>query len=189
VIDLRDRIAFAGAHIPGALAIGTAGSLATWASWLVPYDRPILLVANDESQVAEARKCLYRVGLDQVNGYLEGGFAKWSLSGMPVAELRQISAQQLYDAISKGEPFRVVDIREKSEGLGGRIPGATMLQGGGLAESLEGIPAGEGPLVMVCNGGYRSMAVSSLLQRKGVDNLLNLTGGMVSWRAAGLPLE
>ena len=46
VIDLRDHLAFGGGHIPDALGIGADGSLSTWAAWVVPYDRPILLVAE-----------------------------------------------------------------------------------------------------------------------------------------------
>src|ERR1044072_697079 len=46
VIDLRDQLAFGAGHVPGALGLGIeGGSLSRWAGWLVPYDRPLLLVA------------------------------------------------------------------------------------------------------------------------------------------------
>ncbi len=189
VVDLRDKVAFAGVHVPNSLAVGTRGSLSTWASWLVPYDQPILLVAEDEDQLAEARRCLSRVGLDQVRGYLAGGINAWCEAGMPVEELHQISAQQLHDSVSAGRPMRVLDIRDEDEWRSGHVPGSAHIQGGELAESLAGVPEGAGPLVVMCRSGYRSTAVSSALRRKGIEGILNLTGGMLGWRAAGLPVE
>ena len=52
VLDVRWELAFTAAHAPGALSIWPVG-IPEWAGWFVPYDRPILLVAddNDVSQV------------------------------------------------------------------------------------------------------------------------------------------
>ena len=69
----NDHIAFGGGHIPDALGIGADGSLSTWAAWVVPYDRPILLVAETPFAVDPAIRALVRVGLDDVRGWLEGG--------------------------------------------------------------------------------------------------------------------
>jgi hydroxyacylglutathione hydrolase len=189
VVDLRDKVAFAGVHVPGSLAIGTGGRLSTWASWLVPYDQPILLVADDEDQLSEGRRCLARVGLDQVNGYLAGGITAWSDAGMPVEELHWVSAQQLHDSVLADREMRILDIRDESERDSGHIPGSVQVHGGELAESLAGIPEGAGPLAVVCQSGYRSTAISSLLRQKGIEDILNVTGGMVSWREAGLPVD
>jgi len=189
VVDLRDKVAFAGVHVPGSLAIGTSGSLSTWASWLVPYDQPILLVAESEGQVSEARKCLFRIGLDQVQGYLAGGITAWGEAGMPVEELHQVSARQLHDSVAAGKPMRILDIRDENEWNSGHISGSVHVQGGTFAESRDGIPEGDGPLVVVCRSGYRSTAVSSLLRQNGIDDVINVTGGMLGWRAAGLPVE
>jgi rhodanese-related sulfurtransferase len=108
---------------------------------------------------------------------------------MPVEELHQISAQQLHDSVSAGRPMRVLDIRDEDEWNSGHVPGSVHVQGGELAEDLAGVPDGTGPLVVMCRSGYRSTAVSSTLRRKGIEGILNLTGGMLGWRAAGLPVE
>jgi hydroxyacylglutathione hydrolase len=189
VVDLRDITAYAGAHVPGSLGIGSSGNLTSWASWLVPYDRPILIVGEEESQVADARKRFYRVGLDQIKGYLSGGITAWNEAGLPVEELRQISARQLHDTVVAGETVRILDIRDEGEHASGHIPGAVQVHGGALAEGLDGVPNGGGPLVLVCERGYRSTAVSGVLRQRGFDNLMNLNGGMVGWRAAGLPVD
>jgi len=38
-----------------------------------------------------------------------------------------------------------------------------------------------------CKSGYRSMIASSLLQRAGFRNVINVTGGYDAWVQAGLP--
>lgn len=188
VIDLREQVAFGGAHIPDSLGIGAGTGLVTWASWFVPYERPILLVPAQEDEVVPATQCLYRVGLDNVIGYLKGGIASWNDDGLPLDELRQFSCQQLQEYIQSGEPIRVLDVRDAGEYAAGHIEGATHVQGGDLAESLAGIPEGDGPLAVICNSGYRSTAAASLLRQQGFTDLINVTSGMNGWRHAGLPL-
>jgi hydroxyacylglutathione hydrolase len=42
---------------------------------------------------------------------------------------------------------------------------------------------------VICAGGYRSSAATSLLQQHGFANLLNVTGGTTAWIKAGYPVE
>ena len=44
------------------------------------------------------------------------------------------------------------------------------------------------PLAVVCQSGYRSTVVASVLARAGVTNVVHVTGGMGAWQQAGLPL-
>ncbi|MGH6631496.1 MAG: MBL fold metallo-hydrolase, partial [Burkholderiales bacterium] len=94
VIDLRRPEAFGGGHIPGSLNIGGDQNLSTWAAWVVPYDRPIFLVGEEQTEF-HARRALVRVGLDNVRGTLKGGFKAWMLAGHPVAHVQQISVNEL----------------------------------------------------------------------------------------------
>ena len=56
-------------------------NLPTWAGWVLPYDRPILLVVEQPSQVEEVVTHLLRVGFDDVQGYMEGGMDAWETAG------------------------------------------------------------------------------------------------------------
>ena len=188
VVDLRDQLAFGGAHIPDSLGTGAGSGLSTWAAWLVPYDRPILFVGSGGEEAEEAARCFVRVGLDGVRGYLEGGISAWRESGLPLAEIPQLSVRQLHEQISNGNDLRVLDVRTQAEWDAGHIEGATHVHGGELAESLEGIPSGDGPLVVVCGSGHRSTAVGSSLQSRGVGEIVNVSGGMTAWYAAKLPV-
>jgi hydroxyacylglutathione hydrolase len=43
--DTRDKFAFAGGHIKGAINIPAGRMFSTWAGWLLPYDKPLILLA------------------------------------------------------------------------------------------------------------------------------------------------
>jgi hydroxyacylglutathione hydrolase len=45
------------------------------------------------------------------------------------------------------------------------------------------------PLAVHCKSGYRSSIASSLLQRAGFRQVLNVTGGFDAWTAQKFPVE
>jgi hydroxyacylglutathione hydrolase len=188
VIDLREQIAFGGAHIPGAFGLGLGTFLSTWAAWVVPYDRPLLLVAAEPAHAVEAAKPLVRVGLDDIRGYLEGGMDAWVEAGYPVSRLRQASPTELLDDLSREPSIRVLDVRSDEEWEGGHVCGATHLMGGYLPERARELARGGGPLAVVCQTGYRSTVAASVLERAGAADVRNVTGGMTAWQQAGLPI-
>ena len=193
VVDLRDQHAFGGAHVPGAFGIGADGKLSTWAAWVVPYERPILLVAEHEGQVEDAVRRLVRVGLDDVVGFLDGGIAAWREEGLPLDEIPQVGPRELAARRAEGEEIVVLDVRTDGEWAAGHVEGAVHVMGGRLAEDdgdaeLDGrLGDGETPVAVVCGSGYRSTVAASVLARRGFEEVWNVTGGMTAWKAAGLP--
>lgn len=188
VLDVRSARAFGAGHIPDAFGIGVSGKLSTWASWLVPYDVPIVVVAR-ESTVVPAVRALVRVGLDDVSGYLEGGMDAWVAAGRPVATLANATPAEIAARQAAGERLVVVDVRSDDEFASGHIDGAMHLMGGELGESTDGVPRDRGTVAIVCNSGHRSTAAASVLLRagSGMPEVVNVAGGMQAWRAAGLP--
>lgn len=45
------------------------------------------------------------------------------------------------------------------------------------------------PIFLFCRSGNRSMRVAEALAEQGFQNLTNVTGGILAWQAAGLPLK
>jgi hydroxyacylglutathione hydrolase len=187
IIDLRDQIAFGGGHIPGAFGIGLGSTLSTWASWVVPYETPLLLVCSEPAQVPDAVRALVRVGLDEVVGYLEGGMQAWIEAGFPVSHTTQESPSEVHQRLSRTPGLRVLDVRSDDEWEDGHVCGATHLMGGYLPEQAPALAAAGGPLAVICATGYRSTVAASVLERAGARDLVNVTGGMTAWQHAGLP--
>ena len=152
---------------------------------MLPYDRPILLIAEKPSQVDEVVTHLLRVGFDDVQGYLEGGLDAWETSGFPLAMLDTFSVHDLNEKLKQGDPLTVLDVRTEKEWTDGHIDGAIHIHGGTLQDRFEEIPKDK-PVAVVCGSGYRATIASSFLQREGYENVANVMGGMSAWKAADL---
>jgi hydroxyacylglutathione hydrolase len=186
VIDLRRQEAFGGGHIPGSFNIGGDQNLAMWAAWSVPYDRPLYLVGEDGAE-SHARRQLVRVGLDNVKGYLRGGFKTWLLAGYPIAHVPQISTTELKQRIANNG-IVVVDVRSPGEWRNGHIASAKHVPAGEIQRRAKELPK-EKPIHVICGSGYRSSLATSILRREGFPDVTNVMGGMTAWMKAGLPLE
>lgn len=187
IVDVRPKEAFAAAHIPGSVNIPLGHNLPTWAGWVLPYDRPTLIVPDDPADVPEVVTHLLRVGFDDIQGYLEGGLADWETHGFELGRLETISVHDLAARLATdGRPF-VLDVRTDSEWDSGHVEGAHHIHGGKLEERYAEVPR-DRPVAVVCGSGYRASIASSFLKRKGYSELANVLGGMSAWKAAGLTM-
>jgi len=74
VLDTRDPVEFAAAHLTGSINIGLFGQYATWVGTVLTHDQPIAIVADLGAETESALR-LGRIGFDRIIGYLEGGLA------------------------------------------------------------------------------------------------------------------
>lgn len=80
-----------------------------------------------------------------------------------------------------------LDVREPWEWQDAHIRHALHIPLDELAARLHELPQDQ-KLVAVCRSGSRSGMVVDALRQRGYD-IVNLAGGLLSWHAAGLPLE
>jgi sulfur dioxygenase len=85
---------------------------------------------------------------------------------------------------------QVVDVREASEFTDalGHITGAQLIPLSTLPAHISEIDRNR-PVVTVCRAGARSAQATVMLQMSGLTQVANLSGGMLRWRAEGLPVE
>jgi rhodanese-related sulfurtransferase len=188
VVDVRSAAAFGAGHVPGSVHLALRGDFASWAGILLPTGSRLLLVTDDEEGVREAVTRLARVGIEGVAGYLAGGVAAWDAAGQPLGRLEQIAVDELRDRRTEDRALLVLDVRRRGEYESGHVPGALFVPLDRL-EAEAGALDPARPTAVVCAGGYRSSAASSLLRRRGFTRLANVVGGTAAWVAAGLPVE
>ena len=188
ILDVRSKEAFAAAHIPGSINIPFGPHLATWAGWVLPYDRPILAVIDDPEEVSEIVRCLLRVGFDQIEGYLEGGVDAWEANGYDLAGLEAASVHDLARRLQSGERPFVLDVRTEQEWKSGHIEGAHHIHGGLLQDRIHEVPR-DRAVAVVCGSGYRASIAASFLKRAGYEEVSNVIGGMTAWTNAELPVS
>jgi hydroxyacylglutathione hydrolase len=187
ILDTRDAVEFASAHLAGSINIGLVGQYATWAGTVLDRKHPIVIIA-DPGRESESAVRLGRIGFDHVAGYLKDGLQ--SLESRPdlVAFTERLSAPFAAELLSSSEPPLTIDVRAPRERDQKCIAGSLGIPLNHLTENLEKLPK-DRPLLVYCAGGYRSSIAASLLQRSGFDQVAEIAGGIVGWEAAKLPVQ
>jgi glyoxylase-like metal-dependent hydrolase (beta-lactamase superfamily II)/rhodanese-related sulfurtransferase len=185
VLDTRAATYFCAGHVPGSLNIGLGGQFAAWAGSVLGLDRELILVAEDDPAVEEARLRLARVGIERVVGKLQDSIMGWARAGLPVAETEQITVQDLEAEMGRNPELAIVDVRRPAEWNQGRIPGAVLRPLDQLRAGLASLDPAKLTAVH-CKSGYRSAIACSLLQAHGFQRVMNVLGGLDAWTGAGL---
>lgn len=188
VVDTRDYLSFAAAHIPNSFSVGLQGNFSTFVGWVLPADMPLLLVLNNEADLQNALTGLRRVGLDRVTGYLEGGMQAWINGGMDTSQIEVISIFELSKRMAANNDLLVLDNRLRSEWDSGYIAGTVHLPAPHVRQRAGEWPP-EQTVATLCNTSNRSILAASLLKRQGFTRVINVVGGTTAWTAAGFPLN
>ncbi len=188
VLDTRSYHAFAGQHIAGAWHLDLNGNFPTFAGWVLPTDKDILLVADDYKKALEALTWAQRVGMDRIAGHLDGGMADWAVKGLETSRIKLISAGDLHDMIGGDADFVLIDVRAPLEYEDNHINGAVNIPVAELRTRHAELDK-EKTTVLVCSSGNRSSLGASILKQHGFKDVCNVAGGMTGYSAAGYTRE
>src|SRR5438874_4478423 len=183
VLDTRPEMEFAVAHVPGSVHIGLSGQYASWAARILGLDKRIILVGEDADQLRESQLRLARVGIENVQAYLEDGIAGWIAGGYELDYIPQISVQEFAELLTQEKDhIAVLDVREGGEVESGAMDNSIRIPLGQLQDRTAELDRSK-LLVVHCKSGYRSSIATSILRRAGFRDIANLTGGFEAWQA------
>jgi len=189
LLDVRSAADFGAGHVPTSINIGLGGQFAIWAGSLIPLTAAIVIIADTEAQIAESAIRLARVGIENVKGYLSGGIEAWCQAGFELRTIRQVTVDELNDQMTKAE-LQIIDVRRRPEYESGHVPLALHAPLSKLEQNIDKLLVDPLKLTaVICAGGYRSSAATSILEQHGFTNLLNVTGGTGAWISAGYEVE
>jgi hydroxyacylglutathione hydrolase len=188
VLDVRSAADFGAGHIPGSLNIGLGGQFASWAGTLIEIGTPIAIVAESEEKVDETVMRLARVGIESVKGFLKGGIEAWKNAGLEAKTIEQVPVGEAQKRIAETPDAQFVDVRRAGEYESGHASKALNLTLSDLDKLTAKLDKSR-PTFVICQGGYRSSAATSILERKGFRELYNIEGGTAAWINAGLETE
>ncbi len=173
VVDIRPMNAFASGHLPDAIGIPLRDDFGVWAGWVLPYQAPLVLVANPGQNIEEARRQLSRIGFDDVRGVIED-ITSWD------GELRShrtATVDQFVEAATNGA--QILDVRAPDEWKGGTIEDSILRYApdvaGGVTDDLDK----ESDVWVACETGHRATIAASFLKRAGYEPVV-LTGNGVT---------
>ena len=100
-------------------------------------------------------------------------------------EIPAIDVNEAKRRAAQGTMF--LDVREDHEFAQARIPGTVLIPLSEFMERDEELPKDQ-QILIHCRSGQRSSDATIFLNQRGYD-AINVTGGMISWNEAGLPIE
>jgi len=109
---------------------------------------------------------------------------------LDVATVSQINVTELKAMVDNERGLQVVDVRRPPEYESGHVPTAITAPLANLNHLLPTLnlrPTRK--TAIICAGGYRSSAATSIMQQHGFTNLLNVIGGTSAWINAGYEVE
>lgn len=118
-------------------------------------------------------------------GVLAGELEAVLSRAIAVDGIRELPVESAVELQGK---VRFIDVREPHEFRELHIPGAELFPLRTVVDAATNW-SHEEPLLILCRSGRRSLEAAKLLQQLGFRQLLNLQGGVLRWKEAGLGVE
>jgi len=105
----------------------------------------------------------------------------------PEPDVPAVTAAEAAEMVKNGA--RLIDIRELVEWEAMRIPGAEFKPLSKIQDWFEDLPR-DADIILQCRSGSRSaQATDALIRQAGFERVFNLTGGLIAWHSAALPVD
>jgi thioredoxin 1 len=103
-------------------------------------------------------------------------------------ESQVLEPKDFLEKMKNTVPNQIVDVRTPGEFSGGKIEGALNLDWNGVEFKNQAATLDKNiPVFVYCLSGGRSSAAADYFRSEGFKNVIELSGGMMKWRAEGLP--
>ena len=106
---------------------------------------------------------------------------------MNSAEIPAISPNEANAMLNRGGDCMLIDVREYSEWAAEHAPGAKLAPLSTLARNLDMV-SGSGEILVLCQTGNRAMRAARMLRESCPAAISVVEGGLLGWKAAGLPV-
>ena len=98
--------------------------------------------------------------------------------------INEISASELLEMQARDETVRLVDVRTAAEVSQAAIPNAEHMVMHTVPLKISELESDQ-PIVFYCRTGARSAQVCHFLAQQGMENVVNLRGGIMDWIRQG----
>lgn len=115
-------------------------------------------------------------------------FLVYSYVGDSIAGVKSVSADEAVRLFNKDA--KIFDVRASTEFKSGYIGEAENLNANEIIKKLNNTDfTKEGDILLYCASGARSSNAARAVTKAGYSNVHNLSGGILAWQNAGLPIN
>lgn len=161
VVDIRPRTVMAKGFVTGSTGIEAAEDFGSWVGWLLPYQAPLVLVAEPGQDLTDPVTQLAQIGIDTVRGVVR------DLDDAPTDRFELVDVSTFCERMAD-PATQVLDVRMPTEQEVVRLDGAFETF---LADLfIDGVPDElelDRPVLVICGSGRRAAIAATLLAREG----------------------
>lgn len=99
-------------------------------------------------------------------------------------QIKEIDSSELKNRLDAGEDIILLDIRSEAELRQGILPDSEHLPMHLIPLKIQDLPKDK-DVVLYCRSGARSYHACAFLAQQGVENVINLRGGILGWARSG----
>ena len=182
LVDVREPLAFASGHLPGAMNL-PVGMISAFAGWFIREGESVALVASGEDELEAAMIHLVRIALDNVvGGYV--GVVPAAAQGRPMNAIPMIGTDEVERRLAQADDgWTLLDVRDADEREETSIDGSRHVYVGELNERFEDLDR-DRRYTLMCASGMRATVAAGWLASQGFGNLDIYLGSMGAWKAA-----
>lgn len=185
LLDTRDPQVFAAGFVPSSVNIGLNGQFAPWVGALITDLKQPLLLITEKGREEETITRLARVGYDNTIGYLAGGITAWQEAGKDIDAVRSVTAEEFEQLARQNASIKVLDVRKPGEYESEHLEIAMTRPLDYINDWTSEIDHND-TYYIHCAGGYRSMVAASILKARGVEHVVDISGGYGAIKNTGL---
>lgn len=189
LIDIREPLAYASAHLPGSMNL-PVGMISAFAGWFIQEGESIALIASDEQQLATAMTHLVRIALDNIiGGYVGIIFA--AKQGKAIEQIPMITTVEVKSRLKEDADFvnnarghkswTLLDVRDSDERSEAAIEDSEHIYVGHLNERWRDLDPDQ-HYTLMCASGQRATVAAGWLASQGFKSLDIYLGGMSAWQ-------
>lgn len=120
---------------------------------------------------------------------ITGGMLIWPLFTRFAGKSAEIGTAEMVQLINRRDAV-VIDVREKDEYASGHVANARHIPMAQLQDQIKALDKFKTrPVVVCCRSGNRSAAAVGILRKNGFNEVFSLSGGMLAWVQATMPLQ
>ena len=182
LVDVREPLAYAAGHLPGAMCL-PVGMIPAFAGWFLGEGDRIALVASEEDQLAHAMAHLVRIGLDNVvGGYV--GVVPAAAQGKAMRSIPMIGTEEVARRLDQDScEWTLLDVRDADERQDASIDGSEHIYVGELNKRWKELDR-DRHYTLMCASGMRASVAAGWLASQGFKRLDIYLGSMGAWKNA-----
>ncbi|WP_265087872.1 rhodanese-like domain-containing protein [Psychrobacter urativorans] len=181
LVDIREPMAYASSHLPGAMSL-PVDMISAFAGWFFREGKSLALIASDKEQLATAMEHLVRIALDNVlGGYV--GVVSAAKQGEEMQQTPMIGTTEVENRLNDTKGWTLLDVRDADERATTAIEASQHIYVGHLNERWHELDSNRHYTPLYASGERATIAAGWLASR-GFDKLDIYIGGMSAWKAA-----